>query len=53
MASEEKLVNVEQTMLKRIARMYETGLPIKEISEQLNMSVRTTKKALEIAWIRH
>lgn len=48
MESEEKIVNVEPGIVKRIARMYETGLSIKEISEQLGMTVLTAKRLLRL-----
>ncbi|AIC14598.1 ECF-type sigma factor [Nitrososphaera viennensis] len=47
MASENKeVVNVDPWILKRLARMYESGLSIKEISEQLDIGARSVKRIL-------
>ena len=48
MATVERLVNIDQGMLKRLARMYENGVSIKEISDELNMSIRTTMRILKL-----
>lgn len=48
MKSKEKLVNIEPGMMKRIARMYETGLSAQEISDQLDMTVLTAKRLLKL-----
>jgi orotate phosphoribosyltransferase-like protein len=48
MSSEEKVVNIDPWLLKRLARMYESGLPIKEISDQLDISTRSAKRILKL-----
>jgi DNA-binding IclR family transcriptional regulator len=48
MKSREKLVNIDPGMIKRIARMYETGLSVQEISEQLGMTVLTARRLLKL-----
>ncbi|AIF82967.1 hypothetical protein NTE_00891 [Candidatus Nitrososphaera evergladensis SR1] len=35
-------------MLKRLARMYESGLSIQEISKQLDIGERSAKRILEL-----
>ena len=44
----EKLVNIESGMLKRIAMMHENGISMKEISKELDVSIRTTKRILQL-----
>jgi hypothetical protein len=44
----EKVINVDPALLKRLARMYEAGLSIKEISEQLDISAISARRILEL-----
>ncbi len=48
MCSEKKAIDVDPSMLKQLARMYEAGLSIKEISEQMEVSTRSAKRILEL-----
>jgi DNA-binding transcriptional regulator LsrR (DeoR family) len=48
MCSEKKAIDVDSSMLKQLARMYEAGLSIKEISEQMQVSTRSAKRILEL-----
>jgi DNA-binding IclR family transcriptional regulator len=48
MCSENKAINIDPPMLKQLARMYEAGLSIKEISEQMDISTRSAKRILEL-----
>lgn len=44
----EELVRIDEGSLKRIARMYETGVSIGAIAEQLGMTIRTTRRLLKL-----
>ena len=44
----EELVRIDEGILKRLARMYETGASINEIAEQLRMTIRTTRRLLKL-----
>jgi DNA-binding NarL/FixJ family response regulator len=43
---QEKNLGVSSWRLKRIARMYESGISVNEISEQINLSLSEVKKIL-------
>ena len=45
--TQEKNLGVSSWRLKRIARMYESGISIKEISEQINLSLSEVRKILK------
>lgn len=44
----EKTVNVSQGLLKRLSRMYESGISVKDISEQINVDEESLKKLLKL-----
>lgn len=44
----EKTVNVRQGLLKRLSRMYESGISVKDISEQINVDEESLKKLLKL-----
>ncbi len=46
MCSENKAINIDPSMLKQLARMYEAGLSIEQISEQMDISTRSAKRIL-------
>ena len=45
--TQEKNLGVSSWRLKRIARMYEAGISVKEISEQINLSLSEVEKILK------
>ncbi len=44
--TQEKALGVSGWKLKRIARMYESGLSMNEISEQINLNLTEVRKIL-------
>ncbi|AFU58959.1 hypothetical protein Ngar_c20270 [Candidatus Nitrososphaera gargensis Ga9.2] len=40
--------NIDAALLKRLSRMYEAGISIKDISDQLRMDQMTVKKLLKL-----
>jgi len=45
--TQEKNLGVSSWRLKRIARMYESGISVNEISEQINLSLSEVGKILK------
>jgi hypothetical protein len=43
-----KTVNISQGLLKRLSRMYESNIPIKDISEQTGVEEESVKKLLKL-----
>jgi DNA-binding IclR family transcriptional regulator len=46
MCSEKRAIDIDPSMLKQLARMFEAGLSIKEISEQMEIGATSTKRIL-------
>lgn len=44
----EKTVNISQGLLKRLSRMYESSIPIKDISEQTDIEEESVKRLLKL-----
>lgn len=44
----ENTTRIDAQLLKRLSRMYESGIPLKDISEELKMDQRTVKKLLKL-----
>lgn len=44
----ESTTKVEAQLLKRLSRMYEAGISINDISEELKMGQKTVKKFLKL-----
>lgn len=44
----ESTTRIEAQLLKQLSRMYETGISIKDISEELKMDQRTVKRLLKL-----
>ncbi len=44
----ERITGIEAQLLKRLSRMYEAGISIKDISEELGMDQRTVKRLLRL-----
>lgn len=44
----ENTTRIDAQLLKRLSRMYEAGISIKDISEELRMDQRTVKKLLRL-----
>jgi DNA-binding MarR family transcriptional regulator len=40
--------NIDAGLLKQLSRMYEAGISIKDISEQLRIDQRTVKRLLKL-----
>lgn len=45
--TQEKAIGVSSWRLKRIARMYESGLSLNEISRQIKLSLSEVRKILD------
>ena len=45
---ESTTAGIEAQLLKRLSRMYEAGISIKDMSEELKMDQRTVKRLLKL-----
>jgi len=45
---ESTTTGIEAQLLKRLSRMYEAGISIKDMSEELKMDQRTVKRLLKL-----
>jgi DNA-binding MarR family transcriptional regulator len=43
-----KAINISQWLLKRLSRMYESGISVKDISEQLELDEKSVKRLLNL-----
>jgi DNA-binding MarR family transcriptional regulator len=48
MASAENATNIDAELLKQLSRMYEVGISLKDISEELKMDQKTAKRLLKL-----
>jgi hypothetical protein len=48
MASAENATNIDAKLLKRLSRMYEAGISLEDISEELKMDQKTAERLLKL-----
>jgi orotate phosphoribosyltransferase-like protein len=44
----DSMTNIDSNLMKRVSRMHEAGLPIKEIAQQLGIQENTVKRVLQL-----